>query len=218
MERRAKSEVLTLYTYWRSTTSYRVRIALAMKGIEYQSRPVDLLAGEQGAAEYVALNPVAGVPTLVLEDGTALTQSMAILDYLDSLVRDPALLPKRNAILRARVLAAAMVFASDVHPVNNLKVVNRVMDLSDKATGIAWMQHWMQLGCAAFDALIDPDAPFAFGDQPTLADICLVAQLYNAHRWDVDLSATPRLLDIEKRCLALPAFAAARPENQMDAI
>lgn len=209
--------MLTLYTYWRSTTSYRVRIALALKNIPFTSRPVDLVAGDQQKADYAALNPVKGVPTLVLEDGTALTQSMAILDYLDHRVPDPALLPADDARHRARILAAALVFATDVHPVNNLKVVNRVKDLADADAGIAWMRHWMHEGFAAFDKLIEPDTPFAFGDQPTLADICLVAQLYNAHRWEVDLSATPRLLDIEKRCLALPAFDAARPEKQLDA-
>ncbi len=209
--------MLTLHTYWRSTTSYRVRIALAMKGIEYQSRPVDLVAGAQRAPDYVALNPIQGVPTLVLEDGAVLTQSMAILDYLDHLEPEPPLLPKNDPLLRARIMAAAMVIATDVHPVNNLKVVTQIKDIAGPEEGLPWMQHWMVHGFAAFAALIEPATPFAFGDQPTLADICLVAQLYNAHRWDVDLSATPRLLDIEQRCLALPAFDAARPEYQMDA-
>lgn len=209
--------MLTLHTYWRSTTSYRVRIALAMKGLDYTSRSVDLVKGAQAHEDYAALNPIKGVPTLVLDDGTVLTQSMAILDYLDHLVPEPALLPKEYLVLRARILAAAMVFAADVHPVNNLKVVNRVKALSNADEGLVWMQHWMTEGFRAFDALIEPDTPFSFGDTPTLADICLVAQLYNAHRWGVDMTATPRLLDIEARCLDLPAFDAARPENQMDA-
>lgn len=209
--------MLTLHTYWRSTTSYRVRIALAFKGIEYHARPVDLVAGAQHAPDYTALNPVQGVPTLVLEDGTVLTQSMAILDYLDHMQPDPPLLPPKNPLLRARVLAAAMVFATDVHPANNLKIVTRIKELAGEDAAAPWMQQWMVQGFTAFDALIEPVTPFAFGDEPTLADICLVAQLYNAHRWDVDLTATPRLLDIEQRCLALPAFDAARPENQMDA-
>ncbi len=209
--------MLTLYTYWRSTTSYRVRIALAMKGLDYTSRSVNLVDGAQSHDDYAALNPIKGVPTLILDDGTVLTQSMAILDYLDHIAPEPALLPRDNPALRARILAAAMVFATDVHPVNNLKVVHRVKELSNADEGVAWMRHWMGDGFRAFDALIEPDTPFSFGDTPTLADICLVAQLYNAHRWDVDMTATPRLLDIEARCLDLPAFDAARPENQMDA-
>lgn len=217
MARRERSNMLTLHTYWRSTTSYRVRIALSMKGLDYTSQSVDLVQGAQTGEDYVALNPIKGVPTLVLEDGTVLTQSMAILDYLDHLVPEPALLPKDDPIRRAQILAAAMVFATDVHPVNNLKVVNRVKALTNADEGIAWMRHWMAEGFGAFDALTAPDAPFSFGDAPTLADICLVAQLYNARRWDVDMSKTPRLLEIEARCLELPAFDAARPENQMDA-
>ena len=209
--------MLTLYTYWRSTTSYRVRIALAMKGLEYLSRSVNLVEGDQCSDEYIGLNPIKGVPTLVLEDGTALTQSMAILDYLDQIAPEPSLLPKDDPVLRARILAASMVIATDIHPVNNLKVVNRVKDLSNADAGILWMQHWMCKGFTAFEALIEPDTGFAFGNQPTLADICLVAQLYNAHRWQVDMSERPRLLEIEKNCLTLSAFDAARPENQMDA-
>ncbi len=208
---------MKLYSYWRSTTSYRVRIALHLKGIDFDLEPVDLLSGEQTADAYAALNPIKGVPTLVTDDGTVLTQSMAILDYLDHLKPDPALLPQDDPTLRARVLAAAMVFATDVHPVNNLKVVKKLRGLTDEATGIAWMQDWMQQGFAAYAALINPDAPFSFGDTPGLADICLVAQAYNAHRWNVDLSPFPRLQAIEARCLALPAFDAAKPENQKDA-
>lgn len=110
-----------------------------------------------------------------------------------------------------------MIFATDVHPANNLKVVNRVRDLSDPDTAVDWMRHWMVEGFTAFDALIETDTDFSFGDAPTLADICFVAQAYNAHRWGVDLSPFPRLTEIENRCLALPAFDAARPENQKDA-
>lgn len=208
---------MKLYSFWRSTTSYRVRIALNLKGIAYDTVPVDLMEGAQMADDYAALNPIKGVPTLVTDEGHVLTQSMAILDYLDHLVPDPALMPRDDLILRARVLAAAMVFATDVHPVNNLKVVKKVQSLSDEATGIAWMQDWMRQGFAAFDALIAPNTEFSFGDTPGLADICLVAQAYNAHRWNVDLSPYPRLTEIEARCLALPAFQAAKPEHQKDA-
>jgi maleylacetoacetate isomerase len=194
-----------------------VRIALGLKGLDYTSRPINLVEGAQAHPDYAALNPVKGVPSLVLEDGTVLTQSMAILDYLDHLQPTPALLPS-DPILRAKVLAASMVIATDIHPVNNLKVVSRVKTLTeDPDAGPVWMRHWMAEGFAAFAALIAEDTSFSFTETPTLADICLVAQLYNAHRWGVDMTGLPRLLEIEARCLALPAFEAARPENQMDA-
>ncbi len=210
--------MMTLYSYWRSTTSYRVRVALNLKGLAYETVPVDLVAGAQRAPGYTALNPGQGVPTLVLADGTVLTQSLAILDYLDHLAPDPALLPD-GPVLRARVLAAAHVIAMDIHPVNNLKVVNRLKSehgLSGEA-GIAWMRHWIGAGLQAYQALL-PDGPdFSFSDGPLLCDICLVAQLYNAHRWGVDMTPFARLLDIEERALNLPAFDDARPENQPDA-
>lgn len=208
---------MRLYTYWRSTTSYRVRIALNLKGLAYAPVPVDLVAGAHKARDYVALNPGQGVPTLVLDDGTVLTQSMAILDWLEDTHPDPALLPS-DALQRARVRAAALTIAADVHPVNNLRVVARLkeMDHSQDDT-VAWMNHWMRHGFTAFAQLIDPDTEFCFGDTPGLADLCLVPQLYNAHRWGCDLTGLSRLTEIEARCLALPAFEAARPENQPDA-
>lgn len=208
---------MKLYSYWRSTTSYRVRIALNLKGLAYETVPVDLVKGEQSSEPYAALNPGRGVPTLVTDDGKAITQSMAILDYLDQVAPAPALLPTGDAFQRARILAAAMAFATDVHPVNNLKVVKRVRSLSDEESGVAWMRHWMADGFRAYEQLIDKAGDFSFGDAPSLADICLVAQAYNAHRWGVDLQPYPRVVEIEQRCLALPAFDAARPENQKDA-
>jgi len=208
---------MKLFSYWRSTTSYRVRIALNLKGLTAEVISVDLVAGAQEDAAYVARNPIKGVPTLETDDGAVITQSMAILDYLDHIAPTPALLPA-DPLARAQVMAAALIFATDVHPVNNLKVVKRVKTLSDDAdAGLDWMRHWMTEGFAAYDALILRDTPFSFGETPSLADICLVAQLYNAHRWGVDLAPYPRLTDIEARCLALPAFDAARPENQKDA-
>ncbi|NRB04181.1 MAG: maleylacetoacetate isomerase [Rhodobacteraceae bacterium] len=208
---------MKLYSYWRSTTSYRVRIALALKGLAYDMISVNLLEKEQQGAEYMALNPIAGVPTLVTDDGMVLTQSMAILDYIEAVAPNPALLPSDPAA-RARVLGAALIMATDVHPVNNLKVLTQLKAMGHSQDEcVAWMRKWMGEGFAAFDALIERDTPFAFGDAPGMADICLVAQLYNANRWGVDLSATPRLREIEDRCLALPAFDQARPENQMDA-
>lgn len=208
---------MRLYSYWRSSTAYRVRIALALKGIDAEVVPVDLLAGQQASDAYAALNPIKAVPTLATDAGDVLTQSMAILDYLDQIVPEPPLLPRDDAVRRARVLAAAMVLATDVHPVNNLKVLRRLQSLTGEDAGLPWMRHWLTEGLAAFAALIDPDTPFCFGDTPDLADICLTAQLYNAHRWGVDLAPFARLAEIEARCLALPAFDAARPENQKDA-
>ena len=210
--------MLTLYSYWRSTTSSRVRVALNLKGLPYETVPVDLVAGDQRAPDYVAKNPIKGVPTLVLEDGTALTQSLAILDYLDHIVPDPALLPQ-DTILRAKVHAAAQVVATDIHPVNNLKVVSRLKSEHGLTgdDGTEWMKHWMTEGFHAYQALL-PDGPtYSFSDNPLLCDICLVAQLYNAHRWGVDMTPFARLLEIEEHALKLPACDAARPENQPDA-
>lgn len=209
---------MTLYSYWRSTTAFRVRIALNLKGLPYETAPVNLVAGEQRAPGHVALNPIAGVPVLVLGDGTTLTQSLAIIDYLEAVAPDPALLPA-DPLARARVLAAAHVIAMDIHPVNNLKVGARLKSEHGltQEDWVAWMRHWMEKGLAAYRALLPAGPVFSFGDQPDLADICLVAQLYNAHRWGVDLGPFPRLREIERAALALPAFDAARPENQPDA-
>ncbi|GGL70521.1 maleylacetoacetate isomerase [Wenxinia marina] len=209
--------MVKLYTYWRSTTAYRVRIALNLKGIAYEPVPVNLVAGEQRAADYARMNPGLGVPTLVLEDGTVLTQSMAILDWLEETAPEPPLLP-RDPVARARVRAAALTIAADVHPVNNLRVTQKLKEMghsADEAT--AWMNDWMTRGFTALAALIPDEGPFAFGDAPGLADICLVPQIYNARRWGCDLTPFPRLTRIEAACLALPAFAAARPEAQPDA-
>jgi maleylacetoacetate isomerase len=208
---------MRLYTYWRSTTSYRVRIALNLKGLAFEPVPVNLVAGEQKSPDYAALNPGQSVPTLVLDDDTVLTQSMAILDWLEETHPDPALLP-RDAIQRAKVRVAAMTIAADVHPVNNLRVVARLKAMGHSQDEVVdWMNHWMRQGFTAFAQLIDSETPFCFGDAPGLADLCLVPQLYNAHRWGCDLSGLSRLTEIEARCLALPAFDAARPENQPDA-
>ena len=208
---------MKLYTYWRSTTSYRVRVALNLKGIGYAPVPVNLVAGEQSAADYAALNPALGVPTLVLDDGTVLTQSMAILEWLEETHPTPPLLP-RDPVARAHVRAAAQVVASDIHPVNNLRVTGRLKAMGhDQDAATEWMNHWMAKGFDALTALLPPDTGYAFGDTPGLADICLVPQLYNARRWGLDLAPYPRLTEIEARCLALPAFADARPEAQPDA-
>lgn len=209
---------MKLYSYWRSTTAYRVRIALNLKGLEFETLPVNLVAGDQRAEAYSAINPSHGVPALVLEDGTVLTQSMAILDYLDHIAPDPPLLPG-DPIARAHMLAAAHVVAMDIHPVNNLKVVNRLKAEHGASAdaGIEWMRYWMGEGFRAYQALLPGGTRFSFSDQPQIADLCLIPQLYNAHRWGVDMTPYQRLLDIEAQALALPAFDTARPENQPDA-
>jgi len=211
---------MRLYSYWRSTAAYRVRITLNMKGVAYETMPVDLVAdgGQQHAADYTALNPSHLVPTLVLEDGTALTQSLAIVEYLDITHPEPPLLPA-DPIQRARVKAAALVIAADMHPVNNLRVMQHLgakfgATPDDKAE---WMRHWMRSGFDALLQMVDSDTRFAFGDTPGFADICLTAQYYNARRWGLDLDPYTRLTEIEQNCLALPAFEAATPENQPDA-
>jgi len=211
---------MRLYSYWRSTAAYRVRIALNMKGLDYEVVPVHLLedGGQQHAPDYVALNPSHLVPTLVLDDGTPLTQSLAICEYLDITNPEPPLLPS-DPIERARVKAAALVLAADVHPVNNLRVVQHLEARfgASRQDSAEWMRHWTGKGFDALQQMVRDDTPFAFGDAPGFADICLVAQYYNARRWDLDLTPYARLTEIEQNCLALPAFDAARPENQPDA-
>ena len=209
-----------LYSYWRSTAAYRVRIALNLKGVPYETVPVHLVenGGEQNSAEYGKLNPSHLVPTLVLEDGAVLTQSLAIIDYLDQTIFGNPLLPK-DPLERAKVIAAAHVIAIDIHPVNNLRVAKYLAsEFAVEPPQIAeWMNHWMDSGLTSAQALVKTETKFAFGDTPTVADICLTAQLYNARRWGLDLSKFERLVEIEQNCLKLKAFDDARPENQTDA-
>ncbi|MEZ5778579.1 MAG: maleylacetoacetate isomerase [Paracoccaceae bacterium] len=211
---------MRLYSYWRSSAAYRVRIALNLKGIGYETVPVDLVrdGGQQHIADYVALNPAHLVPTLTLDDGAALTQSLAIIDYLDNLVPEPALLPA-DPVVRARVLAAAHLIAMDIHPVNNLRVVQHLSARfgATAQDGAEWMRHWMAKGFDALEHMVSPDAPFAFGATPGLADICLVPQMYNARRWTLGLAPYPRLVALDAAARALPAFANAAPERQPDA-
>lgn len=213
---------MKLFSYWRSSTSYRVRAALNLKGVSYETVPVDLLAGAQSDPQYTALNPSAGVPTLVLGDGpnqgAVLTQSMAILDYIDATWPTPRLIPA-DTLERARVLAVAHCLAMDIHPVNNLRVVKALgaQFAASADAKKAWMQHWMLQGFTALEQQVSPDAPYAFGDAPNLADLCIVSQMYNALRWDVPLDAFPNLTRITENCLAVPAIAAAHPDNQPDA-
>ncbi len=215
-------QALTLYSYWRSSAAYRVRIGLNLKGLDYAIVPVHLVrdGGQQHAPAYAALNPQELVPAL--RDGDrVLTQSLAILEYLEETHPQPALLPA-DAAGRARVRALAQLVACDIHPLNNL----RVLQFFDQEWNVPqaerdeWILHWMRTGFAAMEASLAASAQggrFCHGDAPGLADCCLVPQLYNARRFHLDMEAFPTLRRIEAACLALPAFDAARPENQPDA-
>jgi len=208
---------LVLYSYWRSSAAWRVRIALAMKGVAHEVRAVNLVTGAQTGAEYGAVNTAHLVPALVIDGGQVLTQSLAIIDWLEATYPQPALLPQ-NPLVRARVLAAAHSVAMDIHPVNNLRILNALGSRfgADQAAKVDWMQEWMARGFDVLEGMVEP-GPFFFGPQVTLADLCLVPQLYNARRWGMDLGRWPRLAAVEAACLALPEFAETAPERQPDA-
>lgn len=210
------TETVTLHGYFRSGASYRVRIALNLKGVDYADVFHHLRKGEQNAPAYMALNPQALLPTLEIGEAT-LTQSLAICEYLDEIHPEPPLLPA-NPIARARVRAFAQVIACDTHPVQNLKVLANLRALGlDETQVTAWAAKVIDEGLAACDALIArTEGPYCFGEAVTLADLFLVPQLVNARRFGVALR-WPRLLEIEKACLALDAFQRAAPENQPDA-
>ena len=213
---------MKLYTFFRSSASYRVRIALNLKGIAYESAPIHLRrgGGEHLTAVYRAVNPQALVPALE-DNGRILTQSLAIIEYLDEKHPSPPLLPSGLAD-KALVRSMAMVIACEVHPIQNLRVLNHVKKeygQTDEQVN-RWAQHWIDLGLSALEQMIVGQArrgKFCFGDAPTLADICLVPQLGNARRYGCDLAKYPAILDIEKNCMTLAAFANAAPEKQPDA-
>ena len=209
---------MKLYSYWRSTTSYRVRATLNLKGLAYDTVPVDLVAGDQRAQDYVTLNAGKGVPTLVLDDGTVLTQSMAILEYIDATWPAPQLIPS-DPLMRAQVMAVAHTVAMDIHPVNNLRLISQLKSRFGATPEQAkdWMCHWMEEGFTALEAMLPDGDSFAFDDAPNIADICITAQVYNAHRWGVDLKKFPKTARIERHCLTVPAIALAHPDKQPDA-
>jgi maleylacetoacetate isomerase/maleylpyruvate isomerase len=207
-----------LYSYWRSSAAYRVRLALALKGVAYEYRALDLRHGAQSAADYLALNPQGLVPMLVDGD-MRLSQSLAIIDYLDGAYPEPRLIPTEPQV-RAKVQAAALTIACDVHPLNNLRVLRYLRkELSASQEAIdEWARHWIASGFEALErSCAKEPGPYLFGASPSLADVCLVPQIYNARRVDTDLSGFPRLLEAEAAFAALPAYEAAKPENQPDA-
>lgn len=210
---------MKLYSFFNSSTSYRVRIALTLKGLEYETLPVNIRVGEHRAADYVAnVNPSASVPALI--DGDfRLGQSLAIIDYLDLKYPEPRLIPLEPA-LRARVLEFASLISCDIHPVNNLRML-RYLETELKVTPQqknAWYQHWIAEGMASVERMLERSktGPWCFGTRLTLADVCLVPQIANALRMDCDLSPYPRSLAVYEHASEHPAFAAAQPQRQSD--
>lgn len=213
---------LVLYSYFRSSAAFRVRIALNLKGLNAALRPVHLLkdGGGQHAEGYKKMNPQQLVPTLVT-DGEPLTESLAIIEYLEEIAPVPPLLPK-EAKARARVRQLALMVACDIHPLPNLRVLRylkHALDIGDEAR-LEWQRHWIREGLAALEATLSGNratGKFSHDDSPTIADLCLVPQLFNARRVELELKPYPTLLRIEDAAYQLPAFVAARPENQPDA-
>lgn len=211
---------MELYDYFRSSAAYRVRIALNLKGIEADRRFVHLRRGEQRRPDYLSLNPQGLVPALV-DDGRVVTQSLAIVEYLDETHPEPPLLPGDPAS-RARVRELSLAVACDIHPLNNLRVLKYLvgpLGVPD-ADKDEWYRHWVRVGFEAIEAMLTPGAGtgrFCHGDAPTMADVFLVPQVANAERLQVDLAPYPTIRRIAETCRALPAFAAAAPDRQPDA-
>jgi len=211
--------MMTLHGYWRSSASYRVRIALALKGVEVNHVAVNLRDGSQKQPEHHARNPQGFVPVLELEDGAQLTQSIAIIDYLDGVYPEPKLIPE-EAVLRAHMLSVSLTIAADIAPIQNLSVLKYIRaEHGQEDAGVKdWARHWITSGFTALETRAAAlKTRFMFKDAPMLFEACLVPQAYNARRFDVDMSAFPRLSEIDARCRELPAFQKAVPENQHDA-
>jgi len=191
-----------------------------MKGAPYRYSPVNLLKGEQSSAEHLARNAQGFVPVLELKDGTCLTQSLAIMDFLDATYDEPEFMP-RDAILRSKILSAALTIASDIAPIQNVSVLKYIKSEydQDQKAAAAWVRHWIENGFKALETIAKArTTKFLYTDAPAFFEICLVPQVYNARRYDVDMSAFPALSEIDAACRALAAFKKAAPENQIDAV
>lgn len=212
---------MQLYNFFNSSTSYRVRIALALKGINYQHHGVNIRIGEQSSADHLKLNPSKGVPVLITDTGEKLTQSMAILDYVEQAYPTTPLLPT-DALARARVLEIANLIACDMHPVNNLRILDYLTQQLDASEDekTQWYKHWIQEGFVALESLLNEYGygPYCFGERPTLADCCLVPQVANALRFGCDLSAFTQVLTVYEYCQQQPEFKTAAPNQQPDFI
>lgn len=210
---------MKLYNYFRSSASFRVRIALELKGLKYDYVPVHLVKGEHKQPAYAAVSPSLLVPTLELDGGERLEQSMAIIEYLDETHPEPRLLP-REATERARVRALAQLVACEIHPLNNLRVLKylvRELKVDEEAKN-AWYRHWVRDGLQMFERELAhlPPSTYCFGDTPTLADCCLVPQIFNGKRFDVDFSGLERTMKAFDACMAHPAFQRAQPSSCPD--
>jgi maleylacetoacetate isomerase len=215
----AKGQNVKLYSYFRSSAAYRVRIALNLKGLSYETVPIHLIkeGGHNRRPEYRAVNPQMKVPTLITDTGEALIQSLAIIEYLDETHPQPPLLPK-DPIARAKVRSLAQIIACEIHPLNNTAPLRYLKNqLGQEQSAIdAWYHHWVLEGFEALEALINP-GPYAYGKDVTLADVCLVPQVFNARRLKVPLDKFPKIVAVDAACAALPTFERASPPNQPDA-
>ncbi|HEY6979361.1 maleylacetoacetate isomerase [Reyranella sp.] len=212
---------MKLIGYFRSSAAFRVRIALNLKDITVEHAFRHLRRGEQSTPDYAALNPQKLVPALVLDSGEVLTQSLAILEYLEETHPEPPLLPK-DPVGRARVRALALIPTADIHPIQNLRVMTYLRERCGQSeeAAFAWSRHWIETGFAAYEASVANDrrtGAFSHGDQPTMADLCLVPQIFNAGRFKVDMAKYPTLKRLFDTCMKHPAFDAAQPARQPDA-
>ena len=210
---------MKLYNYFRSSASVRVRIALELKGLAYEYLPVHLVKGEHKQAQFASVSPTELVPALVTDDGDVLDQSMAIIEYLDETHPQPALLPK-DALGRAKVRALAQSIACEIHPLNNLRVLKylvRELKVEEEAKN-TWYRHWVRTGLEAFEKQLQrlPASTYCYGETPTLADCCLVPQIFNGQRFNVDLGGLPRTMAAFDACMKLPAFQKAQPSSCPD--
>ncbi len=211
---------MKLIGYFRSSAAFRVRIALNLKGIAVEHASRHLRKGEQSSSDYAAINPQKLVPALVLDDGRVLTQSLAIMEYLEETHPEPSILPK-DPVGRARVRSLSLIVSADIHPIQNLRVMAYLRQKFEQTeeSAFTWSRHWIETGFDAYEATLKQGdtGTFSHGDRPTMADMCLVPQVFNAARFKVDMNRYPTIQRIHEACMALPAFDAAQPSRQPDA-